>query len=116
VLRVKPENLRPDQPLTDLGLDSLMAVEIETSLESAIGVALPPASLMRARTIAQIAALIAEHLAGSKNGPASPASAPAPEPAPAETVDLDAFSDEEIERLFAENSTNPAAESEVKLR
>jgi NAD(P)-dependent dehydrogenase (short-subunit alcohol dehydrogenase family)/acyl carrier protein len=115
VLRVKPENLRPDQPLTDLGLDSLMAVEIETSLESAIGVALPPASLMRARTIAQIAALIAEHLAGSKNGPASPASAPAPEPAPAETVDLDAFSDEEIERLFAENHANPASKSEIKL-
>ena len=41
--------------LTDLGLDSLMGVEIETMLESAIGVALPPTSLMRARTIGQIA-------------------------------------------------------------
>jgi len=59
VLRVKPEGLRLDQPLTDLGLDSLMAVEIENSIESAIGVALPPASLMRARTIGQIANLIA---------------------------------------------------------
>ncbi len=115
VLRVKPENLRPDQPLTDLGLDSLMAVEIETSLESALGVALPPASLMRARTIAQIAALIAEYLAGSKNAPSSVTSEPAPEPAPAETVDLEAFSDEEIERLFAGDPTNPPAESEVKL-
>jgi acyl carrier protein len=49
VLRVKPETLRDDQPLTDLGLDSLMGVEIENSLEAAIGVALPPTSLMRAR-------------------------------------------------------------------
>jgi NADPH:quinone reductase-like Zn-dependent oxidoreductase/acyl carrier protein/SAM-dependent methyltransferase len=104
VLRVKPENLRPDQPLTDLGLDSLMAVEIETSLDSALGVALPPASLMRARTIAQIAALISEHLAGSKSGGSSQAPEPAPEPAAAETVDIDAFSDEELERLFAEES------------
>ena len=58
VLRVKPDSLRDDQPLTDLGLDSLMGVEIENSLEAAIGVALPPTSLMRARTIGQIAALI----------------------------------------------------------
>ena len=39
VLRVKPDSLRDDQPLTDLGLDSLMGVEIETSLEAAVGVA-----------------------------------------------------------------------------
>jgi acyl carrier protein len=58
VLRVKPDSLRDDQPLTDLGLDSLMGVEIETSLEAAVGVALPPTSLMRARTVDQIASLI----------------------------------------------------------
>ena len=61
VLRVKPDSLRDDQPLTDLGLDSLMGAEIENSLESAIGVGLPPTSLMRARTVSQIAALIAGH-------------------------------------------------------
>ena len=41
VLRVKPESLRDDQPLTDLGLDSLMGAEIENSIESAIGVGSP---------------------------------------------------------------------------
>ena len=51
VLRVKPDSLRDDQPLTDLGLDSLMGAEIENSLESALGVGLPPTSLMRARTV-----------------------------------------------------------------
>ena len=64
-LRVKPDSLRDDQPLTDLGLDSLMGVEIENSLEAAVGVALPPTSLMRARTIGQIASLIAGHLGGA---------------------------------------------------
>ena len=44
VLRVKPDSLRDDQPLTDFGLDSLMGAEIENSLESAIGVGLPPTS------------------------------------------------------------------------
>ena len=97
VLRVKPDGLRADQPLTDLGLDSLMAVEIENSIESAIGVALPPASLMRARTIGQIAALIAEHLGG-----ASPAktSVVAAAPLSADQVDLSALSGDQIERLL----------------
>src|SRR5436309_15499732 len=74
VLRVKPDSLRDDQPLTDLGLDSLMGVEIENSLEATIGVALPPTSLMRARTIRHIASLVARHM-GRKHR--SPAAAPA---------------------------------------
>ena len=105
VLRVKPDGLRADQPLTDLGLDSLMAVEIENSIESAIGVALPPASLMRARTTSQIATLIAEHLGGT-----SPAKAMAlpPEPASVDQVDLAALSDEQINRLLGAGAGDTA--------
>jgi acyl transferase domain-containing protein/NADPH:quinone reductase-like Zn-dependent oxidoreductase/SAM-dependent methyltransferase/acyl carrier protein len=102
VLRVKPDSLHDGQPLTDLGLDSLMGVEIETSLEAAIGVALPPTSLMRARTIGQIAALIAGHLGG---GVAKAESAPvAVQPETASAVDLNAISDQEIERLLGRES------------
>jgi NADPH:quinone reductase-like Zn-dependent oxidoreductase/acyl carrier protein len=113
VLRVKPDSLRDDQPLTDLGLDSLMGVEIENSLEAAIGVALPPTSLMRARTIGQIATLIAGHMGG---GVKSAAPLPAASPTPALTsdeVDLDALSDEEIETLLGDTS---AAETEPTAR
>ncbi len=99
VLRVKPEGLRFDQPLTDLGLDSLMAVEIENSIESSIGVALPPASLMKARTIGQIATLIAEHMGAAKGATAAPAVIVV-EPAAAEDVDLDAISDEDLDQLL----------------
>jgi NADPH:quinone reductase-like Zn-dependent oxidoreductase/acyl carrier protein len=98
VLRVKPDSLREDQPLTDLGLDSLMGVEIETSLEAAVGIALPPTSLMRARTIGQIASLIAGHMGG-----ATTVAEPAPAVARAEAaseVDLDALSDQDIDRLL----------------
>jgi len=99
VLRVKPDSLRDDQPLTDLGLDSLMGVEIENSLEAAIGVALPPTSLMRARTIGQIAALIAGHMGGAT--PATPVAKAAPElAATAGEVDLEALSDEDIDKLL----------------
>lgn len=98
VLRVKPDSLRNDQPLTDLGLDSLMGVEIENLLESSIGVALPPTSLMRARTIGQIAALISEHLGGGENTAA--AVAVPVETAAASEVDIEALSDADIDSLL----------------
>ncbi|MEI9897837.1 MAG: SDR family NAD(P)-dependent oxidoreductase [Chthoniobacter sp.] len=107
VLRVKPDSLREDQPLTDLGLDSLMGVEIENSLEAAIGVALPPTSLMRARTIGQIASLIAGHMGGKTTAAPAPAAAPV-EAAPAEEIDLEALSDEELDRLLGNGSAPDA--------
>jgi acyl carrier protein len=104
VLRVKPDSLRDDQPLTDLGLDSLMGAEIENSLESAIGVGLPPTSLMRARTVSQIAALIAGHMGGVSVQ--APTSEPPPaEPSPTGEVDVDALSNEEIDKLLEGESS-----------
>ena len=107
VLRVKPDSLRDDQPLTDLGLDSLMAVEIENSLETVVGVALPPTSLMRARTIGQIASLIAGHMGGKTATPAPvPMIGTAPvEAAVTEDVDLEALSDQDIDRLLGADAT-----------
>jgi acyl transferase domain-containing protein/NADPH:quinone reductase-like Zn-dependent oxidoreductase/SAM-dependent methyltransferase/acyl carrier protein/short-subunit dehydrogenase len=108
VLRVKPETLRDDQPLTDLGLDSLMGVEIENTLDASLGVALPPASLTRARTIGQIVSLIAEYMGAKQTGTA-PAKKAAVRETPngtsAEEVDLTALSDEEIASLLGEDSS-----------
>ncbi|MBE2181581.1 MAG: SDR family NAD(P)-dependent oxidoreductase [Chthoniobacterales bacterium] len=99
VLRVKPESLRPDQPLTDLGLDSLMGVEIENLIESSICVTLPPASLMRARTIGQIAALINEHLGGDACVEEPQALAATDEEVSIADIDLDALGDAGIVEL-----------------
>lgn len=99
VLRVKPDSLREDQPLTDLGLDSLMGVEIETMLESSIGVALPPTSLMRARTIGQIANLIAEQMGTDSDAPAKVLVAEAA--TSSEEIDLDSISDEDLDILLS---------------
>jgi acyl transferase domain-containing protein/NADPH:quinone reductase-like Zn-dependent oxidoreductase/SAM-dependent methyltransferase/acyl carrier protein/short-subunit dehydrogenase len=109
VLRVKPEGLRLDQPLTDLGLDSLMAVEIENSIEVLIGIALPPASLMKARTINQIVSLIVEHLGGA-SAPAAPASVAVYR---AEEVDVSALSDDVLDRLMGDQDSK--TESDVAL-
>jgi acyl carrier protein len=112
VLRVKPDTLRDDQPLTDLGLDSLMGVEIENSLEAAIGIALPPTSLMRARTIGQIAPLIAGHVSGIAPAAATPAGSSIPVAQRATStveVDFDALSTEAIGRLLGDDE--PAIEA-----
>jgi acyl transferase domain-containing protein/NADPH:quinone reductase-like Zn-dependent oxidoreductase/SAM-dependent methyltransferase/acyl carrier protein len=114
VLRVKPQTLRNDQPLTDLGLDSLMGVEIENALEAAIGVALPPASLMRARTIGQIATLIVGHLGGQTPPPAKTIIPPA-ESAPAAELDLEALSDDDIDRLLGDDAGNDLPENEKAI-
>jgi acyl carrier protein len=106
VLRVKPDSLRDDQPLTDLGLDSLMGVEIETMIEGSIGVALPPTSLMRARTIGQIATLISEHLGGAAES-AKPKMEAVELPAADAEVDLDAISDADIDRLLGNDPDEP---------
>ena len=109
VLRVKPESLREDQPLTDLGLDSLMGVEIENLIESSIGVTLPPTSLMRARTIGQIATLISSHF--GSDGQASQSSGGS-EPVVDEAeltageVDLGELSDEDFDRLVGDAPTS----------
>jgi acyl carrier protein len=112
VLRIKPDSLRDDQPLTDLGLDSLMGVEIENSLEATIGVSLPPTSLMRARTIGQIASLISGHMEAATSAPAAPA-APV-EAAAIEDVDLEALSDEDIDRLLGAEATAEEAHQEPR--
>jgi acyl transferase domain-containing protein/acyl carrier protein len=100
VLRVKPDSLRGDQPLTDLGLDSLMGVEIENLIESSIGVALPPASLMRARTIGQIASLICEHLGGGTASSPSEKPVVKVENASVTEVDVESLSDKDIDLLL----------------
>jgi acyl carrier protein len=115
VLRVKPDTLRDDQPLTDLGLDSLMGVEIENLLELTVGVAIPPTSLMRARTIGQIAGLIAGHV-----GVTAPAALPVAPSVPAvemvesqPEIDLEALSSEQIDRLIGDQNPVPETTSHV---
>jgi NADPH:quinone reductase-like Zn-dependent oxidoreductase/acyl carrier protein len=117
VLRVKPDSLRVEQPLTDLGLDSLMAVEMETLIESTIGVALPPASLLQARTLAQLATRIDDHLGdGAAEAPATRPAPPAraePETCAGDELDLEALSDEEIGGLFDEEPARASDGSQV---
>ena len=55
-MRISPAELREDRPLTAFGLDSLAAIEIQYELESALGVVVDLAELLRGITLQQLAA------------------------------------------------------------
>ena len=97
-----------------------MGVEIENSIESSLGVALPPASLIRARTIGQIVALLGEQMGAKKSEGtvyANPTQITVPESASTDEVNLEALSDEQIEGLLgAEGAVDGAADSQDALR
>ncbi len=55
VLRLDPSQLDPQQPLNTLGLDSIMAVDLMSEIESSLGVTLSVESLFPEVTISQLA-------------------------------------------------------------
>jgi thioesterase domain-containing protein/acyl carrier protein len=65
VLRTSPSKLDTQRPLKETGLDSLMAVELLTRLESEFAISLPPGKLGAGGTISTIATVVLETLTGA---------------------------------------------------
>jgi phthiocerol/phenolphthiocerol synthesis type-I polyketide synthase C len=72
VLRVPASSLDVQEPLSNIGLDSLMAVELKNRLEVGLGVALPMVKLLQGPSIAQVTTLLLEQLNGHPPEPAAP--------------------------------------------
>lgn len=93
--------ISPRQPLFELGMDSLMAVELRGRLSGALGCALATTLLFDHPTLEALT----DHLAATVPG-LEPASPPAAPPAAAQPVadagDLDDLSMSELEALLAE--------------
>ncbi|HLF24977.1 MAG TPA: amino acid adenylation domain-containing protein [Anaerolineae bacterium] len=68
VLKVAPAGIDPQRPLTSLGLDSLMAVELQHRLESGLGISAPMASFLEGLSIAQLATEALDQLVVSEQG------------------------------------------------
>ncbi|MCZ7414354.1 type I polyketide synthase [Streptomyces sp. WMMC897] len=80
VLRSKGQ-IEPDQQLTGLGLDSLMAVEIRNDIQDRLGVTLPIAAFLKGMTVRGVASRILEQLP-------DPAAEPGPAAGPAAADDV----------------------------
>jgi SAM-dependent methyltransferase/NAD(P)-dependent dehydrogenase (short-subunit alcohol dehydrogenase family)/acyl carrier protein len=89
--------------LFDLGMDSLMAVELKRRLEAGVGRALPSTLTFNYPNVGALAAFLDSQLAVTVAQPTSPGTAPTVPPDPAAApADLDALTDTELEnRLLA---------------
>jgi acyl transferase domain-containing protein/surfactin synthase thioesterase subunit/acyl carrier protein len=66
------------QPLNELGLDSLMSVNVANRLERALGIAVPVAKLIRGPSVAELVDDLFPHLAHADRSGAAAAVAPPP--------------------------------------
>lgn len=64
ILRVVPEKIDPNQSIYDMGLDSLMGVELVVALEGRFGVRLPVMALNDSPTLAKLAERLVRMLSG----------------------------------------------------
>ncbi len=66
VLRLTAGKLDIHQPLTEVGLDSLMAIEFRTAIQTNLGVAVPLVTFLQGPSLARLAAIVS----GLMTGPA----------------------------------------------
>jgi acyl carrier protein len=85
VLGTSPSKVDVDRPLINLGLDSLMAVEIGNRMQSELGVSIPPVKFMEGLTVSGMAQYLVEQLTCDRTVAAGPA-VKQPEVKPAEPV------------------------------
>lgn len=72
VVKIPPSQLNLQQPLTSLGLDSLMAVELQHRIETDLGIVLPITRFLQGYSITQLAIAILTELTASDFTPATP--------------------------------------------
>ena len=101
VLGASASKLDADRPLNELGLDSLMGVELKNRVESDLALSLPMRELMQSPTINSLSRAILGQLTTSASVPQDTA------PLPQETTEqlearVDQLSDEEVDSLLSE--------------
>ena len=102
VLGLEPtQPIDPRQGLTDLGMDSLMAVELRNALQASLGEVLPATIGFEHPTIAAIVDYLASDVLGLEDSPPQAETESAPT-APVDSPELDGLSEDEMARLLSE--------------
>ena len=100
VLRSAPAKIDIHQPLTSLGIDSLMAVELKNRVETEFAISVPVTALLQGPTLAQLAAIVLEQL--TEEEPAAASELPPPTTEEELLATIDQLSDEEVDHLLEE--------------
>lgn len=66
IMKLSPDRIEPSRPLTELGMDSLMAVELRLAVEQRFGVTVPLLALSEGATLAAMAGRIVRGLGDSR--------------------------------------------------
>jgi acyl carrier protein len=102
VLGTSPTKLDVEQSLLNLGIDSLMAVEIGNQIQAMVGVDVPAMKFMEGISIAGLAAYVIEQLAPAGGEVAAVDEAVAVDGAAAVAAQVDQLSDAEVDALLLE--------------
>jgi myxalamid-type polyketide synthase MxaE and MxaD len=102
VLRLPPAEVDDERGLFDMGLDSLMALDLRGRLEAGVGRGLPATLAFNYPTAAALAAFLAEDGATAESAATiAPATPPAPAASPIDQGDRDDLSEDELAALLA---------------
>jgi acyl carrier protein len=108
VLGMSPAKLDIEQPLLNLGVDSLMAVEIGNQIQAMVGVEVPAMKFMEGLSIAGLSVYVIGQLSREEAPPAVPPSAERTAEQVLEQVEQ--LSDEEVDALLHEMVAGGASE------
>ena len=70
IMKLAPERIEPQRPLTEFGMDSLMAVELRLAVEQRFGISVPLLALSEGATLSAMAARILRGLGSEASEPA----------------------------------------------
>ncbi|MFZ4764594.1 MAG: SDR family NAD(P)-dependent oxidoreductase, partial [Roseimicrobium sp.] len=105
VLRTSPSKLDVQRPLSELGLDSLMAFELLNRIESDYGISVTAGRLMLSDSIAKLSEFLLAQITGNATDAPSPTDSPtAPDSAAATALieQLDDLTDDEVDTMLGD--------------
>jgi len=70
IMKLAIERVEPQRPLAELGMDSLMAVELRLAVEQRFGISIPLLALSEGATLTAMAGRIVRSLGGEGDAPA----------------------------------------------
>jgi acyl carrier protein len=102
IARLPAEALDPSQSLLNIGVDSLMAMEIQAAIDRRLGIKVSTLELMKGDSLAQLVRRLTQAM-DAEMAPAAadrPGAAPDPDDADQSITSIAALSDEEVERAL----------------